>query len=116
MPEVDDLEVRALHHHADQVLADVVKVALDRAHDGGLVRHVAGTDEERLEDRHGRLHGAGADEHLGYEDLLAREAVADDAHGFGHRVEDRERRDVLCERRLGDLYRCLAVTDLDRHL
>jgi hypothetical protein len=29
--EVDDFEARAFHHHADEVLADVVDVALDGA-------------------------------------------------------------------------------------
>ena len=31
--EVDDLEARAAQHHDAEVLADVVQVALDRAHD-----------------------------------------------------------------------------------
>ena len=56
--EVDDLEARALEHHGDQVLADVVQVALDRA-DGDLARgfgHAA--DQMRLEEVESRLHGA----------------------------------------------------------
>src|SRR5215471_17766723 len=36
--EVDDLEPGALEHDVDQVLADVVDVALDRAHDHGADR------------------------------------------------------------------------------
>ena len=50
MPEVEHLEAGALEHHRDQVLADVVDVALDRADDDLADRLRAGLGEERPED------------------------------------------------------------------
>ncbi len=114
--EVDDREVGALEHHAHEVLADVVEVALDGAKDGYLVGLVAGADEQRFQQRHPALHGAGADEHLGNEDLLAAEAITNHAHGVGHHAKDIAGRDAFVEGRLSDVDRRLAVTGLHGRL
>ena len=86
--EVDDLDVGALPHHPDEVLADVVEVALDRADDRRVRRLEAGLREERLEQQEALLHGPGRDQHLGDEDLVALEALADDRHARDEAVLD----------------------------
>jgi hypothetical protein len=60
--EVDDLEPGALHHHGDEVLADVVQVALDGAEDKGALRLGPALGEVRLQDRHPGAHGPGGDQ------------------------------------------------------
>ena len=79
--DVLDLEPGALGHHADEVLADVVEIAADGAHEqatGGI--GVALGAEERLEDEHPGFHGTGADEHLGHVENVVLEVLADDTH------------------------------------
>ena len=88
--EVDDLEAGAFQHHRDQVLADVVDVALDRAdhHLADLGR--AGLGQQRAQDRHAALHRVGGQQHLGHEQDAVAEIDADDAHaldqGLGQHV------------------------------
>ena len=77
--EVDHLEPGTLHHHADQVLADVVDVALD-----GADHHLAdlrrpGLDQQRAQDRHAGLHRVGGQQHLRHEQDAVAEIDADDA-------------------------------------
>ena len=83
--EVDHLVVVALQHHADDVLADVVDVALHRGHhDGALLGLrvtglLLGLDErDQVGDR--LLHHAGGLHDLGQEHLAGAEQVADDVH------------------------------------
>ena len=92
--EVDDLVVVAPEHHADDVLADVVDVALDRGqHDLAgrraprlvpalLLLHVRKEAGDRL------LHRAGALDDLRQEHLAGAEQVADDAHAVHQRAFD----------------------------
>ncbi len=75
--EVVDGEPGALEHDVDEVLADVVDVALDGAHDVGADLLRAGLGEERTEDVECALHRARRDEHLGNEEVAALEACAD---------------------------------------
>ena len=104
-PEVDHLVAVAPEHDADDVLADVVHVALDRRHDDascggalGLLRlHV------RLEVPDGALHRASALDHLRQEHLPRAEEVADDLHPVHERTFDH------VERTRGTLTRLLRV-------
>ena len=104
--EVVHLVVVAAEHDADDVLADVVHVALDRReHDralhaaaGLLLLHV------RLEVRDGALHRARALHDLREEHLPRAEEVADDLHAGHQRPLDHvERALVLLPRLLGVL-------------
>ena len=78
--EVDDLEAGAAQHHDAEVLADVVQVALDRAHDDLAERLDARGRQDRLDVGHPGLHRAGAGEHLGHEDEVLAELDADEPH------------------------------------
>jgi hypothetical protein len=85
-PQIDDLIVVALEDDADDVLADVMNVALDRGHEylaGGLM-HAAGLLrlQEGLEIGHGLLHDPGRFDHLGQEHLAGPEEVADLIHAI----------------------------------
>ena len=77
--EVDHLEAGALHHHRDQVLADVVDVALDRADHHLADRRRPGLGEQRAQDRHAALHRVGGEQHLGHEQDAVAKVDADDA-------------------------------------
>ena len=84
--EVDDLEAGALEHHPDEVLADVVDVALDRADDDLADRLGAGLGEQRAEDLHAGLHRVGGEQDLGHEQDAVAEVDADDLHAGHERV------------------------------
>ena len=113
--EVDHLEIVTLQHDADDVLADVVDVALDgREHDlAGGVAAVAGDavgevarlllfhERHQIGDR--LLHHARGLHHLRQEHLAVAEEVADDVHAGHQRAFDH------VERALGDLARGLGV-------
>ena len=95
--EVDDLVVVTGEHDADDVLADVVHVALDRGHDDFALGFgdAAGRDEGGffglhvgLEVGDGFFHYAGAFDDLGEEHLARAEEVADDAHAVHERAFD----------------------------
>ncbi len=99
--QVDDLVVVAGEHDADDVLADVVHVALDRGeHDFSLrLDHLAGRGHRRLlrlhERRqvgHGLLHHAGGLDHLGQEHLARSEQIAHHAHAVHQRAFDHQQR------------------------
>ena len=106
--EVDDLEAGALEHHPDEVLADVVDVALDRADDDLADRLGAGLGEQRAEDLHAGLHRVGREEDLGHEQDAVAEVDADDLHAGDERVvEDLGGREATIEqdlRPLDDLF------------
>ena len=91
-PEVDDLVAVAAEHHADDVLADVVDVALDRRqqHLPGRPRPagLALERHERLEERDRLLHRARALDHLRQEHLAGAEQVADVLHAVHQRPFD----------------------------
>ena len=92
--EVDHVEVVAGQHHADDVLADVVHVALDRGHDDLAVglADIAGAqllrfDEgQQVGDR--LLHHARGLHHLRQEHLAGAEQVADHVHAVHQRAFD----------------------------
>ena len=84
--DVDHLEARALEHHADQVLADVVDVALDGADHDLADRLDAGIGEERPQDRHPALHRIRGEQHLRHEQDAVAEIDADDPHALDEGV------------------------------
>ena len=92
MPEVEHLEPGALEHHADEVLADVVDVALDGADHDLADRLGAGLGEERPQDRHAGLHRVRGEQHLGDEQDPVAEVDADDLHAGNQRVVENPRR------------------------
>ena len=106
-PEVDDLEAGALEHHPDEVLADVVDVALDRPDDDLADGLRAGLGEQRAEDLHAGLHRVGGEQDLRHEQDAVAEVDADDLHARDQRVvEDLGRREAAPEqdvRALDDL-------------
>ena len=90
--QVDDLIAVALQHDADDVLADVVDVALDRGHDdlalaGQFPLDLVGFDE-RQQVRHRALHHAGRLDHLRQEHAARSEQVADHVHAVHQRPFD----------------------------
>src|SRR5450759_4030374 len=112
--QVDHLDVGALPHHPDEVLADVVEVALDRPEDRGMLGTDAGLDEDGLEDGGGLLHRPGGDQHLGDVDLVALEPGADDLHRGRHRAEDGPGVHPLVDRLPGDRGRRRPIARLNR--
>jgi hypothetical protein len=84
--EVDDVEAGAFHHHADEVLADVVDVALDGADHHLALLGRAGGGEQRTQDEHAGLHGIGRQQHFRHEQDAVAEVDADDAHAFDERL------------------------------
>ena len=85
-PEVDDLEAGAFEHHPDQVLADVVDVALH-----GSYYHLAyglstGLGQQWSEDGHASFHGVGGQQHLGHEEDAIAEVDAHDPHALNQGV------------------------------
>ena len=89
--EVVDDPSGASEHHDAEVLADVVEVAFDGAHDYGADGFDAGRGEDGFEVGHAGLHGAGGDEDFGDEDDVVAEFDADD----GHAVEESVVEDVV---------------------
>ena len=91
-PDVDDLVVVALQHHADNVFADVVHVAFDRGHqDAALDLRRAGLFrlfKKRLEIRHRFFHHARAFHHLRQEHFARTKQVADHVHSGHQRAFD----------------------------
>ena len=88
--QVDDLVVVAAQDDADDVLADVVNVTLDRGQQDAPGRAaVAALGLFRLdvghEVGHGLLHDAGALDHLRQEHLARAEQIADDVHAVHQR-------------------------------
>ena len=101
MPMVHDLEAGALHHHADQVLADVVDVTLDGADDHLAHRLGACLRQQRPQDSHAALHGVRGEQHLGHEQDPVAKVDADDGHA-AHQgvVQDLVRRPAPLEQDL----------------
>ena len=88
--EVDHLVVVAAEHDADDVLADVVHVALDRGEHDLALRAAARLLRlhERLEVGDRALHRPRALDHLRQEHLARAEQVADDLHAVHQRALD----------------------------
>mmetsp|Transcript_96377 Transcript_96377/g.297191 ORF Transcript_96377/g.297191 Transcript_96377/m.297191 type:complete len:805 (+) Transcript_96377:124-2538(+) len=110
---VNDLEVVAAKHHADNVLANVVHIALDSGHEHdsvplGLVGIFTLFDRrlallflhEGREVRHSLLHDTGALDDLRQEHLPCPEEVANDAHALHQRTLDDLQRDLEIRSRL----------------
>ncbi len=112
--EIDDVVAVAAEHDADDVLADVVHVALhgrehDRALRGGLERAARGHARlalgfhERLEVGDRALHRPGALDDLRQEHLPGAEQVADDLHAVHQRPFDDVERPRVLPARLFDV-------------
>ncbi len=84
--EVDHLEPGAFHHHRDEILADVVDVALDGANHHLADRLDAGLGEQRPQDLHPTLHRVGREQDFGHEQDAVPEIDADDAHALDQRI------------------------------
>src|SRR5215210_1332804 len=105
-PEVYNLEVVALQHHAHYVLADVVDVALHGRHHDRAVRLACLALlllDERYQVSNRLLHNAGALDDLGQEHLPRPEQVPDNVHPVHQRTLDH------VERALRSLARLLGV-------
>ncbi len=102
--EVDDVVAVAAEHDADDVLADVVNVALHRGHHdlalGSRPARAAVLLHEGLQVGHRLLHRPGALHHLGQEHLPGAEQVADDAHPVHQRPLDHAQGAPVGESRL----------------
>ena len=93
--EVDDAVAVVGQDDLDQVLADVVDVALHRGQDERATRRRLGLLHERLEVGHRGLHRLGRLEDFGDDELVVVEEPADLVHALHERaVDDVERRGV----------------------
>ena len=106
--EILDLVAVALQDHADDVLADVVDVALDRGHDDAARGFAPRADlllrlHERDEMGDRLFHHAGGFHHLGQEHLAAAEEIADDVHAGHQRAFDHVERPLGAQPRLLDV-------------
>ena len=92
--EIHHVEIVALEHHRDDVLADVVDIALHRGdHDLALALAAgAGTQllrfDIRNQVRHRLLHHARRFHHLGQKHLAGAEQIADHIHALHQRALD----------------------------
>ena len=104
--KVDDLVVVAAQHHADDVFADVVHVALDGGHEDFTARRRAGLGllllHERLQISDCFFHDARAFDDLRQEHFSRAEQVADDVHAVHQRpLDDVNRASKFLPRLLG---------------
>src|SRR5690606_16714542 len=89
--QVDDVVTVAAQHHADDVLADIVHVALHGGHEDlalglGLVAFLGFDEGDQV--RHGLLHHPGGLDHLRQEHLARAEQIADHVHARHQRPFD----------------------------
>ena len=70
----------AAQHHDAQILADIVQVALDRAHYGHANWFDTGGRKNRLDMCHAGFHRAGAGKDFGHEDKVFAELDTHDGH------------------------------------
>ena len=107
--EVDDLVAVVGQDDVDQVLADVVHVALDGGQHHGALAALIGLLHEGLEEGDGRLHRLGRLQDEGKLHLAGGEALADDLHALEqHVVDDGQRAHARVERlgQIGRRARC----------
>jgi hypothetical protein len=110
--EVDHLEAGALEHDVDEVLADVVDVALDRAHQELADGLDPAGDQQRAEPLHRAGHRPAGDEHLRHEEVSALEPRADLLERGDEGIEEQGLR-LHAEREplLGELEHARSVAD-----
>ena len=86
--QIDDDEPGSLQHHPDQVLADIVQVALHRAeHHRALAASLARFLEQRLQHGHPVLHGGAGHHELRQEELAILVQLPDLLHARGHALQ-----------------------------
>ncbi len=78
--DVDHLKAGAFHHHGDQILADIVDVALDRADHHLADRFGTGFRQQRAQHLHPALHGVGRRQHLRHKQNTVSKIHTDDCH------------------------------------
>ena len=83
--EIDDLETGAFHHHADEVLADVVNVAFDGADDHLANRLGACFRQYRLQYCHAGFHCICGKQYFRHEQDAVTKIFADDVHAADQR-------------------------------
>ena len=117
--EIEHFEAGALHHHADEILADVVDVALDGADHHLAHFRRAGRREKGAQDRHAGLHRIGGHQHFRHKQNAVAEVDADDPHAFDQRLgQDVVRRPAAVEQNAHTLHDLLleAVVEVVVHL
>ena len=112
--KVDHLKASAFHHHADEVFADVVNVALN-----GTDHHLAdlrraGLGEQRTKQNHARFHCVGRHQHFWNEQNTIAEIDADDAHAFDERLRQNVvRRPFTAKKNVDTVNNFLAQTIIE---
>ena len=84
--EVNHFESCTFHHHADQVLADVVDVAFDGADNHFADRLGAGSSEYRFQKRHAGLHRIGRHQYFGNKQNAVAKIDTDNGHARNQRL------------------------------
>jgi hypothetical protein len=79
-PRSDHLKPLALKHHRDEILPDIVMIALDGADDEGPGRFCAGSDQMGPQDLQAGVHGPRGDQDMGDIDVPALESCPHDVH------------------------------------
>ena len=110
--EVDNLEAGTLEHDVDEVLADVMDVALDGAHHELADRLGALGGQEWAQNLEGSGHRLASDQHLGDEPVAALETRADLFEARDQRIEEQRLRvHAHLEACVGQLDHGGSVTD-----
>ena len=108
--EVDDIEAAAFEHRGDEVLADVMEVALDGADDDASRGLCALRGQQRAQQCERAFHGARREQQFRHEVFFALEAFAHLVHGGNHALLDHLHWiDVFRQRFFGDGNRRLLV-------
>ena len=80
--KIDHLKTGTFHHHANEVFADIVNIALDSADDHFANFRRAGFHEQRPQNEHASLHCVGRHQYFRHEQNSIAEVDAHDAHSF----------------------------------
>ena len=95
---VVDLKASTGEQHDAEVLADIVEVPLDRAHEHGAEWFDPGRRQDRIQVRHAGLHGASGDEDFGDEDDIVAKLDAYHRHAGDEAVaQDGVRGEILVQ-------------------
>ena len=86
--DVDHVEAGSLEHDVDEVLADVVHVALNGAHQEGADLLDPRIDEQRAEELERTRHRSTGDQHLRDEEVAALESGSDLLERRDQRLEE----------------------------
>ena len=102
--EIEHRETRRLQHHGDDLLADIVQVALHRANDHGADLFRLLGNDQRFQYRQCRMHAFSRHHHLRQEVFIHLETPADLGDAGRHRTGDeRACRYVLFQRGIDEI-------------